>query len=51
MIESEDTCDIPDISLVEVAGFTFDLTYPSDRQLLELCLESLADADRLNREG
>lgn len=45
------TSDVPDVSLVELAGFTFDMTEPEDVQLLELCLEALRKADKLQQRG
>jgi hypothetical protein len=37
---------IPDVSLVEIAGFSFDMTSEEDRVLLDLVLETLGEADR-----
>ncbi len=37
--------DIPDITLLELAGFTFDLTDAGDCELLNVAIAALDEAD------
>lgn len=43
---NDDGDDIPEVSLVEIAGFSFDVTVEEDRILLAVCLDALVEVDR-----
>lgn len=47
-IESDHTFDC---SLWQVAGFTFDISYAEDRQLLDIALDALREVEEMERRS
>lgn len=41
--------DIPDVTLIELVGFAFDMTQAEDCELFALCLAALGEADRMEQ--